>query len=269
MCNAWNHPPGCRCGWGGQGYSGHPPGGFSTAGVRCAVAIGSYQRFWYAPITSRTSYTTPNAHCPVCGAPVFFYESEYGGRVFFDELGPPWPKHPCTDHGTDKRRPQMRTEVARATPASIISAVSYSSGNLGLPAFQWQSDSWEPLINPMLRRINEITQVTGQAWGESLRFYVPHDHLNPRAPWLIRRRTSGDFEVTTIVCSKVSRHDLVPVRCPTFSSVNNAIAYARKHRFGTGVFQAVSSRSRPAGDTSRGSVGTSLVKREAKKSRKK
>jgi hypothetical protein len=28
---------------------------------------------------------------------VYFYQSPYGGRVFFDELGPPWPKHPCTD----------------------------------------------------------------------------------------------------------------------------------------------------------------------------
>src|SRR6266542_5861006 len=42
------------------------------------------------------SYVNPNAHCPVCGEQVFFYQSEYGGRVFFDELGPPWPKHPCT-----------------------------------------------------------------------------------------------------------------------------------------------------------------------------
>lgn len=43
------------------------------------------------------TFVNPNAICPVCGAPVFFYQSEYGGRVFFDELGPPWPKHPCTD----------------------------------------------------------------------------------------------------------------------------------------------------------------------------
>ena len=40
----------------------------------------------------------PNAKCPVCGAPVYFYQNEYGSRVFFDELGPPWPKHPCTDN---------------------------------------------------------------------------------------------------------------------------------------------------------------------------
>jgi len=38
----------------------------------------------------------PNADCPVCGRPVFFYQNQFGSRVFFDELGPPWPKHPCT-----------------------------------------------------------------------------------------------------------------------------------------------------------------------------
>src|SRR6185436_1907844 len=49
------------------------------------------------PFITYPSYVNPNARCPVCGADVYFYQSPYGGRVFFDELGPPWPKHPCTD----------------------------------------------------------------------------------------------------------------------------------------------------------------------------
>jgi hypothetical protein len=32
-------------------------------------------------------YVNPNAHCPVCGAAVYFYRSPYNGRVFFDDLG--------------------------------------------------------------------------------------------------------------------------------------------------------------------------------------
>lgn len=28
----------------------------------------------------------------------FFYQNEFGSRVYFDDLGPPWPKHPCTDN---------------------------------------------------------------------------------------------------------------------------------------------------------------------------
>lgn len=37
----------------------------------------------------------PNARCPVCGALVYFYANEHGSKVWFDEVGPPWPKHPC------------------------------------------------------------------------------------------------------------------------------------------------------------------------------
>jgi hypothetical protein len=33
----------------------------------------------------------------VCGAAVYFWSNANGSRVFFDEMGPPWPKHPCTD----------------------------------------------------------------------------------------------------------------------------------------------------------------------------
>lgn len=44
------------------------------------------------------SYVNPNAHCPVCRKQVFYYQSPHGGRVFFDNLGWPWEKHPCTDN---------------------------------------------------------------------------------------------------------------------------------------------------------------------------
>jgi len=47
---------------------------------------------------SPEAFTDPNAACPVCGARVFFYQNALGCRVFFDDLGWPWPKHPCTDN---------------------------------------------------------------------------------------------------------------------------------------------------------------------------
>lgn len=56
-----------------------------------------------------------NAQCPVCGALVYFYANEHGSRVFFDELGPPWPKHPCTDRAqTDRIR--GASPAVRAAP---------------------------------------------------------------------------------------------------------------------------------------------------------
>lgn len=44
------------------------------------------------------AFVNPNAKCPVCGASVFYYQNEHGSKVFFDELGPPWPKHPCENN---------------------------------------------------------------------------------------------------------------------------------------------------------------------------
>jgi hypothetical protein len=98
-CNAWNHSASCDCGWGGQWHGNQPPGGLGqkiiseevrpacrSVSAECRIKFGDYH-----------SLTTPNARCPVCGVSVFFYQNSYGSRVFFDELGPPWPKHPCTD----------------------------------------------------------------------------------------------------------------------------------------------------------------------------
>lgn len=39
-----------------------------------------------------------NAKCPICGKPVFYYENEYGSKVYFDHAGDDWPKHPCTNN---------------------------------------------------------------------------------------------------------------------------------------------------------------------------
>lgn len=39
----------------------------------------------------------PNAFCPVCEEPVWFFRNENGGCAYFDAVGTPWPKHPCMD----------------------------------------------------------------------------------------------------------------------------------------------------------------------------
>jgi hypothetical protein len=77
-CNGNNHSPNCQCGWGGVFY-----------GLGLTETKSIWQR--------QDSYTNPNARCPRCRASVYFYQSPYGGKVYFDEMGPPWPKHPCTD----------------------------------------------------------------------------------------------------------------------------------------------------------------------------
>ena len=40
--------------------------------------------------------TWPTA-CPSCSADVFYYSCDHGSKVFFDELGAPWPIHDCDE----------------------------------------------------------------------------------------------------------------------------------------------------------------------------
>lgn len=101
MCNAWNHPPGCTCGWGGEGHAGAGFGGGSWSGGSYAVPPGrSYSgtREWH-----ERDFTHPT-RCPECGADVFFIRHN-GGSVWVDPpLGWPWPKHACFDKPDEPTR---------------------------------------------------------------------------------------------------------------------------------------------------------------------
>ena len=97
------------------------------------------------PITLFASFTDPNATCPVCGARVFYYESPYGGRVFFDELGPPWPKHPCTDSGLTGYGYRWETRpVFIDSPDPLAHTKISTREAAGATVYQWQSDGWMP-----------------------------------------------------------------------------------------------------------------------------
>lgn len=128
MCNAWNHPPGCTCGWGGEGHLGRSGGSsrFTTAAPGPVLQ---------SQFRSALSFTNPNANCPVCGARVFFYQSPAGGRVFFDDLGPPWPKHPCTDSI------KSVSSVPKPSPA-VATASQPRDGRTP----RWHDQGWEPFI---------------------------------------------------------------------------------------------------------------------------
>jgi len=142
MCNAWNHPPDCTCGWGGEGNGGG--GGYSFAGVKNRYHFSGLQaangRIWSKGSgCSFESYTVPNAKCPVCDAPVFFYQSPHGGRVFFDELGPPWSKHPCTDNPA---------AVSIVTPVFVFPSEEAWPADkpLGHSLSSLFADGWRPLV---------------------------------------------------------------------------------------------------------------------------
>jgi hypothetical protein len=125
-CNAWNHPSNCHCGWGGVWYGQNAISNHSAQELK---TLSYYSEFWRGGRRGNyETYTIPNAACPVCGKPVFFYQSSYGGRVFFDDLGPPWPKHPCTDNSQN------------FIPKAYLPNVGQNPAPL-----KWQEDGWEPV----------------------------------------------------------------------------------------------------------------------------
>ena len=113
MCNAWNHYPGCSCGFGGEYYG-------SPSAHSSLHTLESYER-----------YLNPFAKCPVCGAAVFFFQDSNDGRVFFDELGPPWPKHPCTDH-SDRDWDSGNHCSSESSPVVTDP--------------QWKREGWQPFL---------------------------------------------------------------------------------------------------------------------------
>lgn len=109
-----NHYASCTCGWCLKRRAGQSGVLYAGGGTRAAFC-------------TFESFTIPNAACPVCGASVFFYQSPTAGRVFFDQLGPPWPKHPCTDQGSISPKPVTAATTRRTLPA-------------------WIGEGWTPVI---------------------------------------------------------------------------------------------------------------------------
>lgn len=85
VCNAKNHRWNCDCGFGGANGS---------RSTRNSSAKSS--DLFAGPKVPRR-YTKPNERCAFCDVPVFFRRLANGGRVYFDDPGSPWRKHPCTD----------------------------------------------------------------------------------------------------------------------------------------------------------------------------
>jgi hypothetical protein len=174
-CNAWNHSPHCTCGWGGVGYEVNYRSGDSSS--------------WYWQ--NSDSYTSPNARCPTCNAQVFFYRSPFGGRVYFDELGPPWPKHPCTD--SNYAALPARHKLFPAVVAGYKSTQEIR-----------REPGWRPMICEEIRTNTSCAQVVeikvnegagGKGWVYAV---VDRSLLDYRTPFLARMAEDGSIEISTL-----------------------------------------------------------------------
>lgn len=209
MCNAWNHRPGCTCGWGG--------GWHGSSGV--------VQRSWYE-LVSYATFTNPYASCPVCGATVFFYRSPHGGSVFFDSLGPPWPKHPCTDN------------ARAAAPTSSVKSSKAPEALRKSTTYPWQEAGWQPFLLAFVFDYNpQLLRLSGTVEGSDMELYVAKAALRhiakPRefveGSLIQSRKTShGDIELSLL------GPDLRPIALMGYTSsiaAANARTESRQSRF--------------------------------------
>jgi hypothetical protein len=187
-----NHHAGCTCGFGGYGHLGQRGSGFNTNQMQHGA------EYWWVPPITQTyqSYIYPNAFCPVCDAQVFFYQSPNGGRVFFDELGPPWRKHPCTDN-----RSIPKNKAIIIFPSFLLESIS---------KYSWQKSGWHPYFMSAVSGIdNLILKISGTFNDEELTLYIkritnPHGQygeINPIAKESIahiKKITEQTYEMSLI-----------------------------------------------------------------------
>jgi hypothetical protein len=161
MCNAWNHPLSCTCGFGGEGHLGR-------SGISQPIVI--YD-------TRKLGFINPNARCPVCNAAVYFYQSPNGGRVFFDEIGPPWTKHPCTD---------------------ILRPVTYAR-SINVPKVN--TSTWKQFICYGIKKIEARSpayQLEGLVDSERRTYYTGVHDLNIRAIYFVKEDSGKEqIELST------------------------------------------------------------------------
>jgi hypothetical protein len=115
-------------------YMGGRPTPIHLKGGWCSAVKSPAESKDQRPFRSSISYADPNALCPVCGSQVFFYQNAAGSRVFFDDLGWPWPKHPCTDNSEAqtlqvKKAKSNRRLAGRGRPIFNLYALAELSTN--------------------------------------------------------------------------------------------------------------------------------------------
>ena len=117
------------------------------------------------------SFTHPT-ECLECHRPCFFYQNEKKSKVFFDSLGPPWPKHSCAD----KRAPSpLGWQDEGFIPIHILDAIAdpkYQTLTLQvelLPAgeklaLKLQKNSDIPRIRSLMSNPFHLKQVDEDVW---------------------------------------------------------------------------------------------------------
>ncbi len=157
----YNHFPWCKCGW----CSKNRRTKFRGIDFLRMDAVELLRRHNVRSI--RECYVAPNAACPICRKAVFFYANASGSRVFFDELGPPWSKHGCTDNsrmrGNFYAEPILPPEPRpRGITIELIEAANLC-GLIGGKSFGTRNNrDWTIIIVKRINRNKDKHEISGK-----------------------------------------------------------------------------------------------------------
>ena len=166
----FNHYSNCTCGWCVNNGRSRIDRGQLLNDLQRQDALSFLKR--NSANSTAGCYVNPNARCPVCGTAVFFYSNQLGSKVYFDDLGPPWPKHPCTDNprrriegnGAIVGKPSRR---ANGLSQELVSAAR-TAGLLGTGASIGAAHEWRLLVIIAIDRIGQRNVVFGEFLAEDV-----------------------------------------------------------------------------------------------------
>jgi hypothetical protein len=118
-----------------------------------------------------------------------------GARVFFDDLGWPWPKHRCTDN---RREPQRVTHALTvATPAQETT---------------WRREGWSALLSPRVSHGVERSGIRGDCETGFVDLVLPvGTKIDRESPILIRQVFPDLHEATFLASNHSSTRPIVTV----------------------------------------------------------
>lgn len=162
----------------------HSAGNYSGSAASRLSALGAREKL-------ASTYVNPNAKCPVCGDPVFFYQNQFGSKVYFDDLGPPWPKHACTDNSDYYKRSGRAAQIIEPAirdldEISTIQSLHKQSFTDLQSSFvaKYKSKPWAPYrVEWCERRGSEhLLVLHGLSEGSAPRLFLKASGFNRRAP---------------------------------------------------------------------------------------
>jgi hypothetical protein len=127
--------------------------------------------------------------CPLCGAIIFFHTNGNGDCVFFDDLGPPWPKHACLCSEDGVRAASRSGELMRLVDR--LAAPTHIAAPAGCPIHEFdgtevgrlvvgvvlsnkQRKAWRSNPGTAVRQAVQVLAVTLQLGPKKLlRVYTP------------------------------------------------------------------------------------------------